>query len=326
MNNFSKERTKILEIIEEFGPIRPSQLRGVAGVSTKTVYRHLSALLEEGLIKKAGSVPQVFYSLVSPVQIIAPNAFDPDDYVIDQNYIYVSASGELTRGIRGFAIWCQKNGFDFKREKKIYADQFKSLQRSRSQGLFSGKGSVLSGQGAPYLDNLFFADFYTFGHYGKTKLGQLVYLGKSGQDKTIIGEIADIVRPSISSLIDKYGIKMVCFIPPTIPRQVQFMKVLKQKLGLPLPELKAVKIAGARVAQKTLKRLEDRIENARDTIIVNPDQQIIGNVLIVDDATGSGATLNETARKIKRMGPDKVRVFGFSVVGSYKGFDIISEV
>ena len=54
-----------------------------------------------------------------------------------------------------------------------------------------------------YLDDIFFSDFYTFGHYGKTKLGQLVYLGKSSQDKNLIMEIAKLMHPSIINLIKK---------------------------------------------------------------------------------------------------------------------------
>lgn len=39
-----------------------------------------------------------------------------------------------------------------------------------------------------------------------------------------------------------------------------------------------------------------------------------------------GATLNETAKKIKNIAKNNIKVIGYSVVGSYKGFDVISEV
>lgn len=48
-------------------------------------------------------------------------------------------------------------------------------------------------------------------------------------------------------------------------------------------------------------------------------------LLLIDDAVGSGATLNETAKKLKQMGIAK-RVYGFAVVGSLKGFEVIREV
>jgi hypothetical protein len=40
---------------------------------------------------------------------------------------------------------------------------------------------------------------------------------------------------------------------------------------------------------------------------------------------GSGATLNETATQIKQKGIAK-KVIGLSITGSFKGFDVISEV
>jgi hypoxanthine phosphoribosyltransferase len=108
---------------------------------------------------------------------------------------------------------------------------------------------------------------------------------------------------------------------------VQFLDVLRSNLNLKIPELVAMKVMGStRIAQKTLRRLEDRIINAKQTIAVNPRQLIDSNVLIIDDAAGSGATLNEIAKKVKNISSKKIKVIGYSVVGSFKGFDVISEV
>ena len=46
---------------------------------------------------------------------------------------------------------------------------------------------------------------------------------------------------------------------------------------------------------------------------------------MLDDAVGSGATLNETACKLK-MKKLAAEVIGFAVIGSFKGFDVIQEV
>jgi len=50
------------------------------------------------------------------------------------------------------------------------------------------------------------------------------------------------------------------------------------------------------------------------------------NVLLIDDAAGSGATLNETAKKFKSVMVRKNSIIAFTIVGSFKGFDIIREV
>ncbi|MDA3802706.1 MAG: hypothetical protein PF488_02285 [Patescibacteria group bacterium] len=325
MENISKETQKVLDTIQEYGPVRPSEIVKILNVSLKTVYKHLSTLLDDQLIKKTGTSPKVFYSINEKIDrdhIL----LDKDNLFIEQNYIYVSPSGEIIRGVNGFYVWCQKNNFDFDKEKELYISQFKSLKKLQKNGLYSVKKNILSGKGQLYLDDIFFSDFYTFGHYGKTKLGQLVYLGKSSQDKDLIKEISQLVRPAIVNLIKKYDIKMICYIPPTIDRKIQFMDILKKWLKLDLVEVSAIKIPNAKVAQKSLRKLEDRIENANKTIAVSPGQNIESNVLIIDDATGSGATLNETAKKIKRIAKNDIKVFGYSVVGSYKGFDVISEV
>ena len=56
------------------------------------------------------------------------------------------------------------------------------------------------------------------------------------------------------------------------------------------------------------------------------DSGIYENILLVDDALGSGATLNEIAKKIRQKGICKGKIVGFVITGSFKGFDVISEV
>ena len=50
------------------------------------------------------------------------------------------------------------------------------------------------------------------------------------------------------------------------------------------------------------------------------------NILIIDDAVGSGATLHETAKKIRQKNICSGSVIGLAITGSAKGFDVISEV
>jgi hypothetical protein len=326
MINISSETNEIFELIKQYGPIRSVDIVKKLNLSAKTVYKHLNRLLDDDLIIKMGETPVVFYAAQTGV-VSDLTEFDKDDWLINENYLYVSPSGEMLRGISGFQEWCAKNHLDFKKEKKIFVAKFISMQKLKRNGLVSAKRSILSGDKKLYLDDIFFSDFYNIAHFGKTKLGQLVYLGKSSQNKTLIAEIVKIVRPQIMNIIKKYEIKFICFIPPTIDRKVQFVDVLKRGLKLGLSEVVAIKVPSqTKVPQKTLRKLEDRIINANKTIAVNPNQNIDANILIIDDATGSGATLNETAGKIRNITEGKIKIIGYSVVGSYKGFDVISEV
>ncbi|MFO8053458.1 MAG: phosphoribosyltransferase family protein, partial [Candidatus Omnitrophota bacterium] len=78
------------------------------------------------------------------------------------------------------------------------------------------------------------------------------------------------------------------------------------------------------VPQKTLNKLGDRVENAEKTIILTENIKY-KNVLLIDDAVGSGATMNETAKQVKNKGIGK-KIVGIAITGSFKGFDVISEV
>ena len=104
------------------------------------------------------------------------------------------------------------------------------------------------------------------------------------------------------------------------------MKQLENKLNLDIRRLSIHKIKTPIVVpQKTLNKIEDRIMNARETIAVD-DAGKYGNILLIDDAVGSGSTLNETAKKIKQKGICKGNIIGLAITGSFKGFDVISEV
>jgi predicted amidophosphoribosyltransferase len=51
----------------------------------------------------------------------------------------------------------------------------------------------------------------------------------------------------------------------------------------------------------------------------------VKRLLLIDDAVGSGATMNEIALKIKQKGLSDA-VLGVAITGSYKGFEVISEL
>ena len=79
------------------------------------------------------------------------------------------------------------------------------------------------------------------------------------------------------------------------------------------------------VPQKSLSKLSERIENARRTVFIESSPRHVQRLLIVDDAVGSGATMNELARLFMERGICD-EVHGYAVVGSYESFDVISQV
>jgi predicted amidophosphoribosyltransferase len=138
-------------------------------------------------------------------------------------------------------------------------------------------------------------------------------------------EIIDIISSRVISFVKDQEIDAVGYIPPTIKREVQIMKVLEKKLNLPLPHIKLLKVTGdIAVPQKALNKIEDRINNARFSIMVQEVRKF-KKILLIDDAVGSGATMNETAIKLKSAELTS-EVMGLAVTGSFKGFEVISEI
>jgi predicted amidophosphoribosyltransferase len=103
------------------------------------------------------------------------------------------------------------------------------------------------------------------------------------------------------------------------------MKFMQQKLNLNLPHIEIKKISGIiPIPQKSLSKMNERIRNAENTFAVVDSRQF-KHVLLIDDAVGSGSTLNQIAEKIKNKKVAK-KVTGIAVVGSFKGFDVITDV
>ncbi len=81
MNNISKEANKVLESIRLYGPVRSVQLVSILNISMKTLYKHLSKLLDNQLIKKIGTTPKVFYT-INDVSELKDNFFNEVEYII----------------------------------------------------------------------------------------------------------------------------------------------------------------------------------------------------------------------------------------------------
>lgn len=296
------------------------------GISRQALFKHLAKLLEEGKINKRGRPPVVFY-------FIPPEKTTPEEtathlavssLVIEKNYLLITPTGERLEGVKGFSYWCAKNNLPLEKTAKEYEITFNKYNRYKKGGLIDGGYKLKHTFPKVFLDKIYYLDFYSIERFGKTKLGWLLLYAKQSQNKKLIRELTKTIKGKMQKIIAKHKIGAVGFIPPTVKRQIQLMAELERNLQLSLPIINLHKIkTEVIVPQKTLSRLEERIENARETIFL-AKTHVYKNVLLVDDAVGSGATLNETARKLKERGVEKV--FGLAITGSFKGFEIISEV
>lgn len=324
-------RNRILEYIRIHKQARAHDLIQAFGISQVAVHKQLKNLLNKGEVSKVGKPPLVFYVPKEKKEATLDNVSDHIKKIIDKNYLYISPIGALLYGLEGFATWAKAINEE-KRLQKLANEYVNALgnvkKYFKANGWIDATGKLKNTFKEIYTDRLLYADFYSLPKFGKTKLGQLVLYAKQSQNRELINQISTLVKPLIEKIIEEFSITAVAFIPPTVPRSLQFMNELKSTLSLKLPNIELAKVTAGEVvvAQKTLSRLEERIINARNTIFTKNNKGVYHNVLLIDDATGSGSTFNETSRKLRGITGGKNKIVAFAIVGSFKGFDVIKEV
>lgn len=317
---------KIEKILKEKGQISANELVDQLEISRQALHRHLSKMLLNKQIIKIGRPPKVFYAIGEGIkEAIKYEIDDSLKKLIDENYFIITPSGERIEGFLGFVYWCEKQKLSVLKTADEYIKTLKKYSVFRKDGLIDGMQKIKGTFVNVYLDDVYYLDFYSIERFGKTKLGQMLLYAKQSQNKKLMKELIDDIRPGVEKIITKYCIDGVGFVPPTVKREVQFMNELKKKLDLDVRDVAITKIkTNIIIPQKTLNKLDDRILNAERTFVVEETGHF-DTILLIDDAVGSGATLNEIAKKIKDKQLAK-KVIGLAITGSVKGFDVISEI
>jgi len=320
-------REKILKLVRDRGRVTAGEMAEYLEISRQGLYLQLAKMLQSSLLIKTGKPPKVYYQASEEKTATSESEIDKNDReFIEERYLYVTPLGEKLGGVVGFVAWCERTKQSVGKTAHEYVVTQKRYDKWKRGGVIGGMIKLKSTFPDVYLDKLYYLDFYSIERFGKTKLGQLLLYAKQSQNRAIIRELIELIARQIRELVKREGISSVAYIPPTVKREVQLMKELEKGLKLPLRRMMVSKIkAELAVPQKTLTKLSDRVENARKMIIVEGAEKH-NNVLLIDDAVGSGATLNETAKQMRERNLVTGKIIGFSIVGSYKGFDVISEV
>lgn len=320
---------RIVDYIAEKKQATAKELADFLAISPQALFRQLSKLQHKQKIYKIGSPPRVFYLIrqgVDGVDLPQVKIDAVDQKIIDENYLLITPMGEKKQGMEAFLYWCDKTAQQVGKTAKEYVRIWQKYNSCKKGGLIDGTSKLKNTFSDTSVDRLYYLDFYSVERFGKTKLGQLLLYAKQSQNRKIIKELIADIRPKIEHLVKKCAIDAIGFIPPTVKREVQFMKELERNLHFKVAKIPIFKIrTEIAVPQKTLNKLDDRVENARKTIVVE-NAGPYKNVLLIDDAVGSGATINETAAQIKSRCICKGKIFGLAITGSLKGFDVISEV
>jgi hypoxanthine-guanine phosphoribosyltransferase len=325
---------KILNYIKTKKQAKVVDLVRSIGITNAAIHRQLNKLILQEKIMKVGKPPTVFYLLKEKEKQSSVSIPSEAKQIIDKNYIYVSPKGEFLTGTDGFVRWV----YSVSQEHYLLplAQEYMKVRTNANTFINSygwidatiAKEQTIFGNNV--LQNLLYKDFYSLEKFGKTQLGQMVLYAKLSQNIKIIEEIAKQIKPIVDRIILTHKIDTIAYIPPSIKRQVQLMTEMKLRLQIQLPEIVLVKVytGDVIVSQKSLSKLQERIVNARDTIFidVNKSARHSKNILIIDDAVGSGATMHETAKKIRELLKPTGNLIGFAIVGSMKGFEVIREI
>lgn len=307
-----------------------SELVQETKVSKQLIHRILKSLVEQGKLIKLGTAPKTVYRLSKISKIKLPQNFldEKQDSFIKANFILITETGDYLEGFEGFALWCIKRNLPVEKTFKEFVETRKKYEKYyHPQGLIDGMDKLKNTKGfdAIYLHKLYYLDFYAIERFGKTKLGTILHYAKQGQNKFLMQKLMVEIGKRIEDFIPSFSVDAIGFVPPTIKRETQLMQFLSNEIKVDVPEVNIQKISGIiPVPQKSLAKIEERINNADNTFSIF-EKNRFQTVLLIDDAVGSGATLNQIAKKLleKKIAE---KVIGLAIVGSFKGFDVITDV
>ena len=325
-------KQNIEKLLDVYNELSVNEISNKLNVSKQMVHVAIKQLLENNIIIKLGAPPKTIYRKLSETkkakEIPSLNLTEDELIYLAQNFLIVTDVGNLLDGIEAFSYWCQQRNLPIEKTAKefiITKDKYKKyLDKS---GFIDGTDKLVNTKDYKkiWLNKLYYLDFYAIERFGKTRLGTLLHYAKHGQNKYLMQIMMNEIEKQIKDFIKNHKVDAVAFVPPTVRREVQIMKFIQQKLNLSLPHIEIQKISGIiPIPQKSLSKMNERIRNAENTFAV-VDNRNFKHVLLIDDAVGSGSTLNQIAEKIKNKEVAK-NVTGLAIVGSFKGFDVITDV
>lgn len=316
----------LLEIISENGESTPKELSELTGMSRQYLHRQLNQLTEKGLVRKIGSSPITYYQAAKVEEenkTLGVQLFDSLRQIIEDNFVQITVLGELLMGLDAFTYYCQRKKLPIQDTALSYEMIFKGHQRYKFTHRCIDGTEILQrvmGFGQAHINQLLFLDYDKLEGFGQTRLGYLLHFSKISQHRKLIKHFIALIKPRVEKLIQQLQVEAVAFIPPAEKREFQLMRELAMELSFNLPIVKLIKVQGNIIMpQKMLTNLADRIENARSSIVPVEKRQF-RSLLLIDDHVVSGASLNETAAKLKQRNIAKV-VYGLGIVGTRKAYE-----
>ncbi|MES2797886.1 MAG: hypothetical protein V4683_18110 [Bacteroidota bacterium] len=326
-----KIKDKIVDLLKIKGDLSVKELSDLLDASKQGIHVAINQLLESETIIKFGRTPKTIYRLTPAKAEVVDIQIDiskETEEVLAKHFLVITEIGRMLEGLEGFVHWCTQRQLPIKKTIDEFVKTLAKYEIYYNEiGIINGKEKLVNTKGynAIYLDNVLYLDFYAIERFGKTRLGTLLHFAKQGQNKFLMKILLKELKPKLEALLKNNKFDAVGFVPPTIRRELQLMKYLETHLKINLPKINIKKISGIiPIPQKSLSKLDERINNAENTFAVTETVRY-KHILLIDDAVGSGSTLNQIAGKIKLKGIAN-KITGLAIVGSFKGFDVVTDV
>lgn len=298
-------KTRILELFDNYNELSVLEITKQLNVSKQSVHLCLKKLQEEEVVQKFGRVPLTFYKLLpssvggEDVQI----SLTEDEQTAVNTFTRLNAYGELITGIPAIADYYKNTDRGIHEFIKLFAAERIRINRNKDTSqLINGHNNFRQQVGVSdyNINDLYHVDYEFVGEFGKSRLGILIELAKTTQSDSVFELLIKDVKKQIVNFVYMSDFDAVAFVPPTIPREKQIMKVLEEELAIALPKINIHKVFNeVPVAQKSRLSKESRAINAENSFMV-PQQAKYKHLLLIDDIMTTGITLNTIAQKIKR--------------------------
>lgn len=338
MKSFSYIQS-LLRVLADGIPRKSSEILQHVAFSKPTMHKYLSILISEWKVIKSWKTPHVTYAIANKDSIPAnawwfvyrDHDFDLDDVrMLKSSFLKYTADGGILEGVQWFIQRCEKRNFDMYEKIEDYRLIYSTIESLRTSCyLLDAGGEFCKHVQEMSLDALYYAWQYKRNEFGRGKLAEQWFYAKQTQHKELLHTVCSAVVDQITCLVKTHHIDALALTPPSIKRELQILNILDEYLAhINLPRIQLVKDYphGIITPQKSLRKRADRILNARNTIYVY-DKYVstYNHVLLIDDFVGSGSTLNETAKKVKKAWVKKVT--WFALVGNLDlSYEVINEM
>ncbi len=329
----------ILDCLTGNKVLSPSEIGDILGKSKVIVHRYLKELISQWKVKKIWTGSHVKYTLLwnkakenswkQQKDIFIDLPYEQLE-IIEQTFYKFTESSTLLMWVKWFIERCNARNMDIEEKAKQFVKIKLHIDKMKNKcGLLEATQAFKNNVSHLYLDHVYYADQYNWMEFGRGKLAELTFYAKQSQNKQLINQAIEMILLQIQCIIQHSGIDAIAIIPPSIPRIHQLLKILHNKLkGYHIPFIPLVKYSPSKipVPQKSLKSREQRIRNAKETILVNEIRTMpYKKILLIDDFVWSGSTLNETAHKLKELWIKQVIWFSF-VGNTNLSYDVINEI